>query len=282
MAFTPPTIQKYKTGTLANGAFGFPQGKGRKVDPFVLICIHISGNKRTAGMPAGIGPGTGTRAEVDWLARPRDFANDPGNSAHDYIARDGAVLSAIPTSFAAWNNGPLNRPNLGMASVKKINAMHDAGGFNPNEAYLREVECTGYPGPLRLTPQQRETVAYLIARDSRRTKMAISRETVHLHADLDSVNRANCPFSAASREAAVAAIIARAKEIVPLLDDAEPDPKPDPGPGPGPCDDVNAALEAANGQVDALQLRVDTLMAAIADEAAVIQRLAAADAAAGD
>lgn len=242
---------------LSNRAWGFPRGAtSRRTKPWVLICIHITGNKNTASMPVGIGKGSGTWAEVQYMARRRPDS-DLGNSAHDYIARDGSVLACIPTSIAAWNNGQLNRPNMRLSSVRAIvERDRKDPAFNPNEAYVREVECTGYPGSYPLTKEQRETVAWLIARDSIKWGLPINRETVHLHRDLDSVNRASCPFTG-DEEAQVSRIIERARQIKAELKD--PDPEPEPEPEPDPCADTEAALEAALGKVDELEAEVEEL-----------------------
>ena len=77
------------------------------------------------------------------------------------------MLACIPVRYAAWNNGRLARPNVKLQSIRRI--VRDKE-HNPNEAYVREVECTGYPGKYALTGDQRETVAYLIARDSIRAQ----------------------------------------------------------------------------------------------------------------
>lgn len=242
---------------LANKAWGFPRGAtSRRTRPWVLMCIHITGNRNTASMPVGIGKGTGTWAEVQYMARRRP-ATDLGNSAHDYIARDGSVLACIPTSIAAWNNGQLNRPNTKLSSVREIvERDRKDPAFNPNEAYVREVECTGYPGSFPLTKAQRETVAWLIARDSIKWGLPVNRETVHMHRDLDSVNRASCPFTG-DQEEQLARIIARARQIKAELKD--PDPEPEPEPEPDECADTEAALEAALGRIDDLEEQVAEL-----------------------
>lgn len=240
---------------LKNKAYGFPRGKERKVEPWVLMCIHITGNKNTAAMPVGVKPGTGTWAEVQYMARQRS-ARDIGNSAHDYIARDGSILACIPTRFAAWNNGQLNRPNTQLASVRTIVRRDSTdSSFNPNEAYVREVECTGYPGSYPLTKEQRESLAQLIARDSIKWDLPINRETVHLHSDLDSVNRANCPFTG-DREAQLEKIIQRARDIKKDLKDGNTDPQPGPD-----IEDLQAALEAAQGRIESLEEDIDILQA---------------------
>ncbi len=222
--YQPPNIVPFQY-PLTNGAYGFPRGQERRLKPFVLICIHICGNTRTAKMPVGIKPGCGTWADVSYMARPRHWDSPHpifGNSAHTYIARDGQALDCIPTKFAAWNNGPLNQPNTNLASIRKIVELH-AKGTNPNEAYVREIECTGQAHTFPLTKEQRETVAYLIAKDSIEWNLDITRETVHLHRDLDTVNRPNCPFTD-DRDQQLATVIARAQEIKTLLQ--LPSPKP--------------------------------------------------------
>lgn len=260
MTYTAPKATKYQGGRLDNGAYGFPQGSTtRRIKPWVLHCAHITGNTRTARMPVGTGNGTGTRAEVAYMARPRHFGGphpDLGNTAHDYVARDGSRLTCIPTSIAAWNNGRLARPNTRLKSVQRIVAKVKAGGFNANEAYVREVEYTGSPGRWKLTPEQRETMAYLIARDSLQWNVSITRETVHLHADLDGVDRLNCPFSASSREAQLGSVLRRARVIRRLLrtpdQPAPPDAGPDPEPAPDACAEAQQRLEVALGDIEDL------------------------------
>jgi hypothetical protein len=213
----PPQIVRFQY-PLTNGAYGYPRGELRRLKPFVLMCIHITGNRRTSTMPDGIRHGSGDWAEAAYVARNRHWDSakpDKGCSAHSYISRDGGVLDCIPTRFAAWNNGEIDKPNTALESIRRIIELRSKG-TNPNEAYVREVECTGFHPGFPLTEQQRETVAYLVARDSLEWNMPISRETVHLHADLDSGSRARCPF-VGDREKQVTAVIARAQEIRALL-----------------------------------------------------------------
>jgi hypothetical protein len=218
VSYTPPRIVKFQGGLLDNGAYGFPRGALRRRTPWVLMCLHISGNLNTASGTAGVEPGSGTYAEVSYMARNRNWGSanpDYGNSAHDYVARNGEALACITTNYAAWNNGGINTPNTTLASINSIVTAVN-GGMNANEAYVREVECTGYSSQYPVTAAQKETVAYLISKDSIEWKIPISRDTVHLHRDLDSVNKPNCPFHTA-REEQLAAIIARAQVIKGLL-----------------------------------------------------------------
>ena len=46
------------------------------------------------------------------------------------------------------------------------------------------------------------------------TGLPVSRDTVHSHSDLNSVNRASCPCPKASREAFLGDVIARANAIL--------------------------------------------------------------------
>lgn len=186
---------------LTNGAYGYPtRGALRRVKPKLLMCVHITANSREPE------PGH-ARAERDYANR----AGSLGPSAHDYLNRDGSVIHAIDTKHAAWSNGALNEPNTSLALVKTVLAMK-ADGYNPNEAFVREVECCGNADN-PVTAAQLETVAQMIAADSKEWGIPISRATVGTHADLDSVNRRNCAFPASVREAKLAGIIARAKEI---------------------------------------------------------------------
>lgn len=262
-------VIKYQDGKLENGAFGYPRGQKRRRKPTAIACLHISGNKRTAKMPAGIGPGSGTRAEVAYMALP---GSPGGNSAHSYIARNGDMLDCIPwRDYAAWNNGALLRPNLKVAGVRVIKVQNDrVPGYNPNEAFWWEVEGTGYPGSFPLTPEQRETMARRIARISIEKRMPINRNTVLMHSDLDGVNRRNCPFSAGSAEKQLAALIKRANEVKrSILSPVPPPPDPEPEPDPDPVPDE---LEALRQQLVVMEDRVEELQS---DNARMASALAA-------
>lgn len=264
MSYNAPRIVRYQGGLLKNGAYGFPRGEKRRRKPWIIACVHISGNKRTASAPVGIGSNTGTRAEVSYMARDRRWASDNpdyGNSAHTYVARNGDMLDCIPWwDYAAWNNGDLRRPNTKLASVRRIISTKEP--FNPNEAFWWEVEATGFPGSYSLTAQQRESIAYRIAVISIKKGIGISRNTVLLHADLDSVNRANCPFSAKSREEQVRRLIARANAIKKLLTMPEPEPEPDPDPEPDDCEE---RLNVALGELEAARTDIAEMSKALSD-----------------
>jgi len=183
---------------LTNGAYGYPGGSPRRVSPIALICIHQTGNSP---------PVATAREERDYANR----AGSTGPSAHTYIDRAGGGVHAYSTAYAGWSNGVLRSPKL---TVPGIQAVVDfAVKWNPNEAYVREVECCAYLTSYPITEVQEEDIAALIAQDSIDSRIPISRATVHLHSDLDSVNRPNDPVPAADAEAWVTAIIKLANTI---------------------------------------------------------------------
>ena len=194
--------------TLANDNWGYPYaGDQRRIEPTILMVVHIFGVEDTAAMPVGIDPGTGTYQEYTAISKP----SYTRNSAHDYIARNGEVIEVIdPAPYAAWSNGGLDDPDR---SIPTIDALASQSTYNPNEYCYREVENTGYPVSFELTAEQMETVAWFVAGDSIATGLDIDRTTVTTHADFDSVNRARCAFPPAGREAALAQIIERARVI---------------------------------------------------------------------
>lgn len=186
------------TALLTNTAYGFPRGAVRRIKPIALICVHITGN---SSLPSAM--------------NERNYANraaSPGPSAHDYIDRDGAVVHAIDTRYAAWSNGDENAPITSVPGVSEVVGLR-AKGYNINEAYVREVECVGYPGTAPVTDAQLESVAQLIAQDSISSGLPISTATVHTHAYINSVDRANCAFPPAQRTAKLADLISRAQAI---------------------------------------------------------------------
>jgi len=187
------------TALLTNTAYGYPsRGAARRVRPKVLICIHITGNSHNLGATAA--------------TNERNYANRAGStgpSAHDYINRDGSVVHAIDTKYAAWSNGIMRSPKP-IALVATVQSFV-AGGYNANEAYVREVECVGYGSSYPITTAQKETLAQMIASDARTWSLPISRATVGQHSDLDTINRPNC---AGLAETALAQIIGRAQWLV--------------------------------------------------------------------
>ena len=195
------------TDYLTNKAYGYPnRGDARRIAPRRLACIHVTANPST--------PLATAQQERDYANR----TNSGGPSAHSYLNRDGTWVHAIdPQKYAAWSNGVLRLPKQHVAGITEVIELDkrpspDGGTYNPNEDYFREIEtCARYP-ELPITVEQRQAIAEQIARDSLTTGLPIGRATVHLHSDLDTVQKPNCPVPAKDAEAWVADIIRSARE----------------------------------------------------------------------
>jgi hypothetical protein len=190
---------------LTNEAYGYPnRGDLRRTRPRALACLHITANPNT--------PPATAKQERDYANR----AGSEGPSAHTYADRPGGGVHAVPTRFAAWSNGVLRNPKTSVPGIADVVAFQQSG-FNPNEFYVREIEMCGRYGAYPITEAQIADVAALVAADALLWDLPISRSTIHLHSDLDTVNRPNCPVPAAQAEAWVAAFIAKANEAFRVL-----------------------------------------------------------------
>jgi hypothetical protein len=184
--------------------------------PQVLMVLHMTGNKNTASAPDGIQPGSGCYGEWKYAATS-DAARD-GPSAHDYVARNGEYIEMLdPATQVAWSNGDLISPQIQYPGVAYLKGLRDAG-INANRGCYREIEMNAYPGTFPVTAKQRETAAYLIAKDSIKTGLPITAgKTVLVHAYINWINRQNCPFPPTTRNALLESVCARARVIKGLL-----------------------------------------------------------------
>ena len=237
---------------LTNPYYGYPnRGDLRRIRPIALACLHVTAN-----------PNSPPATALD----ERDNANDnsAGPTAHTYVNRTGGGVHAIETRFAAWNNGGVNKPKTAVPGVQAVLNMR-AAGFNANEAYVREIEFCGRYNTYPITQAQVADVAALVAADSLLWDLPINRSTVHLHSDLDTVNRPNCPVPAAQAEAWVAAFITAAQEARAMT--------------------IDELLAELKRQIDALEAERDTLKAGVAAAEKTINvlldKIAAAKAALG-
>lgn len=191
-----------KPDPLTNSAYGFPtRGHKRRIKPVVLAVIHITGNPRNQG--------------PDAAQNERDYANrasSDGPSAHVYIGRAGGGVAAIDwRNYAAWSNGDLEKPNPANKGVREIVGLH-AHGYNANEACGIEIENVGYAKTAgQMTTEQIRRCAGLVARASIEWGLPINRSTVLAHADINTVDRQNCPALAPLREELLRKIIVRAR-----------------------------------------------------------------------
>lgn len=190
----------FQTAWLTNRSYGYPQGAVRRVDPIALACLHITAN------PAN--PPASARQERDYANR----AGSGGPSAHLYVNPKGDGVWAIdPAKYAAWSNGDVRSPRVGVPGVEDVLAFR-AKGFNANEAYAVAIEQVGRYPDYPITPEQIQTVALVIAQQSIRTGLPIERRTVHLHGDLNTETRRECPVPVATREHYAEDVIRRANE----------------------------------------------------------------------
>jgi hypothetical protein len=182
---------------LTNRAYGT-----RRVKPFVLACVHITGNSKTS---AYSDPHKGAQGERNYANR----AGSDGPSAHYYIARDGWGIEAIDaTRHWAWSNGDISRPNTDNPGIRRVLALR-AKGYNANEAYWLEFECVGFPRSYPITEEQVQTVGRIIGERARLSGLPINRETVHGHWEINGIDRQNCPDP--NHEAFLNRVIAAAK-----------------------------------------------------------------------
>lgn len=197
---------------MAHGNYGYPyRGSGRRLaiggSPYgvsILLVLHITGN---ANLPSAQG-------EVTYSARAGSGASFTFATNREGIAGAPIVQALDPLTQAPWTNGDTNAPNMDLGTVARI---HDGNPYNVNEFCLATVEQVGYPFTSPVSnPYQEELAAQIVAFLYRLAggRIGISRQTVILHSDINSVTRANCAVPLAAKEAYVARIVARAKALV--------------------------------------------------------------------
>lgn len=170
---------------LTNKAYGFPRGSARRVAPVALVCVHITGNKRTAAYTDS------RQAALDeWGYANR--AGSDGPSAHLYIARDGWAIEAIDNRYAAWSNGDVLVPNTDNPGIRRVLALRSRG-LNANEGYWEEWENIGHPSGYRINDAQMATMAARLRALSAAKGLPINRETVHGHWEINGIDRKLCP-----------------------------------------------------------------------------------------
>jgi hypothetical protein len=199
----------FQTAYLTNQAFGYPtRGAPRRVEPIALACLHITANPNN--------PPASARAERDYANR----AGSGGPSAHLYVdPKGGGVWAIDPEKYAAWTNGDVRSPRLAVPGVADVIAFR--GTYNANEAYAVAIEQVGRYPDYPITPEQVQSVALVIAQQSIRTGLPIERRTVHLHGDLNTETRRECPVPVSTREHYAEDVIRRANEYRLELENAE-------------------------------------------------------------
>lgn len=123
---------------------------------------------------------------VGWLSSVGSDA-----SANDVISRDGRIAQLVAGADSPWTNGPVSRPNLGLAIVREA----VEAGVNPNR-WSYTIECEGYSAkgaPGSLTELQAATLIGRTAQACVAYRLTADRQHILRHADWDSVTRSNCP-----------------------------------------------------------------------------------------
>jgi N-acetyl-anhydromuramyl-L-alanine amidase AmpD len=108
-------------------------------------------------------------------------------SAHFGVAKDGRVWQWVKVDLSAWANGIVNKPDVALDWLTSAVAR----GININDMTV-SIEHEGYTGQAFNEKQYQATLAlhkWLIARFN------IPVDSTHIirHAQVDSVNRPNCP-----------------------------------------------------------------------------------------
>lgn len=187
---------KIVTALLTNKAYGYPtRGSRRRRKPTILASLHQTANAKATAM------------------QERNYANRTGSSgpsATAYIDCNGTTVRAIdPVKYAAWSQGDVAHPNNKLPTIAAV----VASGVNMNEWVHESIECSG-SGTEPFTDAQFESVAQLVAAAHKATGLPITRSTVVVHADVNSVSRRSDPWPPAIREARVKRVIARANAIL--------------------------------------------------------------------
>ena len=150
-----------------------PNWSPRAGRPIRALVIHVT---------AGIWP-----SDRDWLCNPASKV-----SAHYIVAPDGVSYQLVDEKHAAWGNGIMNKPNLALPVVAAWRATpHDPSwpAGLPNLESV-SIEVSAIDGS-RWTAAQRATVVSLGRQIC--TRHRIGALAILRHADLDSVDRPNCP-----------------------------------------------------------------------------------------
>lgn len=195
-----------QTMFLTNTAYGYPtRGAARRVDPIALACLHITANPDTPPATA---------------LQERTYANrasSGGPSAHLYLDPNGSGIWTIdPDKYAAWSNGDVRSPRTAVPGISALlewrKTALPGAILSANEAYDLTIEQVGRYPDYPLTLAQMKSAALVIAQRSLVRNLPIERRTVHLHSDLNTETRPNCPVPSANREAYVAKVIRFANE----------------------------------------------------------------------
>lgn len=148
----------------------------RRVKPFILATIHITDN---SGLMSAMNEAI--------------YSNRVGTGASFTFVnnRNGTTVQCLhPEYQIPFTNGSWKYPNRNLWTVNHALQY----GYGANDATFMTIENVGYESNgYRLTAEQIEKCARLIAEGSRKTGIKPSRATVTGHRDFNSIDRMYCP-----------------------------------------------------------------------------------------
>lgn len=172
-------------------------------DRFMLNRFANRSGRKPTAIFVHVQEGT-TKGSLEW-------AIGGGNNSWTVTAQhDGSILRCIPEEHGPWTNGAVRSPK---PTAQKLLAL----GGNPN-LYTLSIECEGYWNK-PFTAEQIEAAYWQVRRWQER--YGIPDDWVFEHADVDSVQRANC---AGPRYDAIRALMAKQPEPAPSPSYAAPSP----------------------------------------------------------
>lgn len=196
---TTPTI--YDLHNNADAArFGYTPAER---DRYLQNCFRNRNGARPRAIFVHVQEGT-TKSSLSW-------AIGGGNNSWTVTAQlDGSILRCMPEEHGPWTNGAVRKPK---ATAQKLLAL----GGNPN-IWTLSIESEGYWNK-PYTDAQIAAIYWQVR--YWQDKYNIPDDWVFEHADVDSVQRANC---AGPRYDAVRALMAAEKPTVPQPTYAKPVP----------------------------------------------------------
>lgn len=167
----------------------------RRVKPYILAAIHITDNSALmSAMNEAI------------------YSNRVGSGASFTFVnnRNGTTVQCLhPEYQIPFTNGAWRYPNRNLTTVN-YSLSHGVGA---NDATFMTIENVGYEANgYGLSAAQIEKCAQMCAYYSKRTGIAINRNTVLGHRDYDSINRRYCP-TRYNLDTLLGKIITRANQI---------------------------------------------------------------------
>lgn len=155
--------------------FGYPQGaRGRNGHAIAGICYHTMD---------GYWPFY--QRIIQGLERPTYV-----NSANYSLNRDGTIHQHVPDDTAAWCNGQMVQPDMGVYFIGQCAKLN----INPNLVTI-SIECEGKSGEPWTEVQYQSLLWWTREMLRRHPELGPDRQRLVGHYQIDSVNKQGCPGS---------------------------------------------------------------------------------------